>query len=194
MALPFTEQQRGDIRRRLYESACRHAVSVGLAKTSLDALTADAGISKSSFYKFFESKEQLFLEAAAGFEQEILAFAARALEQSAGRSDKERASAFVYAAFERVHQLGVARFIREDIPLLRSLISEDDASAHCLSSAQSIFDALRSAHIRFTAPDETVLSVIQIMYLSIMHMGELGERFFPALHTLVDSACARLVA
>ena len=55
MALPFTEEQRDEIRRQLFESACRHALSTGVKKTSLDMLTADAGIAKSSFYKFFES-------------------------------------------------------------------------------------------------------------------------------------------
>ena len=53
MALPFTEEQRDEIRRRLFESACRYAMDMGVRKTSLDMLTADAGIAKSSFYKFF---------------------------------------------------------------------------------------------------------------------------------------------
>ena len=64
MALPFTPEQMNDIRHRLLKSAQRHARDTGLKKTSLDMLTADAGISKSSFYKFYESKEQLFLEVA----------------------------------------------------------------------------------------------------------------------------------
>lgn len=72
MAQPFTPQQRDDIRARLFESARRHALSTGVRKTSLDALTADAGISKSSFYKFYESKELLFLEVAAHWESQVI--------------------------------------------------------------------------------------------------------------------------
>ena len=56
MALPFTEQQRSAIRQKLFESAQRHALSDGVQRTSLDTLTSEAGISKSSFYKFYESK------------------------------------------------------------------------------------------------------------------------------------------
>lgn len=194
MALPFTAAQRDAIRSRLFASAQRHALTDGLQKTSLDTLTSEAGISKSSFYKFFESKELLFLEVAAGWETDILSAASQALAVSEGRSDKERAAAFVFAAFERVHTLGIVRFMREDMPLLAAFIPGDNARAHCLTSARSIFDALRLARIRFTEPDDIVLSVIQLMYLSILHTGELGDRFFPALQTLVVSACDRLVA
>ena len=56
MAQPFSPQQRAAIREKLKESARKYAVSTGVKKTSLDMLTADAGISKSSFYKFYDSK------------------------------------------------------------------------------------------------------------------------------------------
>ena len=68
------------------------------------------------------------------------------------------------------------------------------ARTHYLSSARSIFDTLRREEVHFTAPDEIVLSVIQLMYLSILNIGDIGESFFPALHALVQSACDRLVA
>ena len=194
MALPFTDEQRDAIRARLYESARRHALTTGVKKTSLDMLTADAGISKSSFYKFFDSKEQLFLSIAGEWESQILGGAQRSLQGAEGLSNKERAAAFVYAVFETIHQLGLARFLREDLQYLNSFLPEDEARAHCLTSAASIFSSLRQARIRFTAPDETVLSVIQLMYLSILSIGDIGENFFPALRELVAGACDRLVA
>lgn len=193
MALPFTEAQRADIRARLLESARANALGAGLRKTSLEALTADAGISKSSFYRFYESKEQLFLEVASLWEGEILRRAAQAL-QTAGASDKERAAAMVLCAFRAIHELGIARFLREDLPQLMALCPEDAARRHYLSSAESIFEALRGARIHFTVPEDVALSVIQLMYLSILHIGEIGEGFFPALAELVQSACDRLVA
>ncbi|MBQ2991459.1 MAG: TetR/AcrR family transcriptional regulator [Clostridia bacterium] len=194
MAQPFSPEQLCAIRSRLLESAQRHALSTGLRKTSLDALTADAGIAKSSFYKFYESKEQLFLEIAGQWEADILACAAGTLSQNAACSSKRRAAAFVFAAFERIHQLGIARFLREDLPVLSQFIPQDAARAHALSSARNIFSALRAAGIGFTAPDETVVSVVQLMYLSILNIGDIGENFFPALRELVEGACDRLVA
>ena len=45
MAQPFSPQQRDAIREKLKESARKYAVSTGVKKTSLDMLTADAGLS-----------------------------------------------------------------------------------------------------------------------------------------------------
>ena len=194
MAQPFTLEQRDAIRQRLFESACRHALQTGVKKTSLDALTADAGISKSSFYKFYESKEQLFLAVASAWEQKIMEHASVCLHSTAGQTNKARTAAFVYAVFECIHHMGVARFLREDLPYLNAFAPGDMAKAHCIDSASGIFDQLRREKIAFTAPDDTVLSVIKLLYLSILNIGDLGDSFFPALRELVASACDRLVA
>ena len=194
MAQPFTEEQRSAIRKQLFDSACRFALTAGVRKTSLEMLTAEAGISKSSFYKFYESKEALFLRVAAHWEATALERASQALERSAGNSDKARAADFVFTAFESIRQMGIERFLREDLPALRNAFPEEAARRHCMSSAANIFSRLQQAHIRFTAPDATVRSVIQLMYLSILNSAEIGDTFFPALRELVASACDRLVA
>ena len=185
MAQPFSPQQRDAIREKLKESARKYAVSTGVKKTSLDMLTADAGISKSSFYKFYDSKELLFLEIAADWES---------LESSIGMDDKRRAANMVYTAFETIHNLGIIRFLCEDLPELARFIPEEDARTHYLSSAQGIFDMLRRAKIHFSQSDETVLAAIRILYLSIININRIGTDFFPALHLLVIGACEELVA
>lgn len=194
MAQPFTDAQREAIRQRLMDSARRHAISDGPQKTSLDTLTSEAGISKSSFYKFYETKEQLFLEVAGLWEKQVIDASMSALAGFPDKSSKERAAAFVFTAFEQIHQLGIVRFLREDLPSLSASIPADIARQHYISSASSIFFALREAGIRFTEPDAIVLSVVQLMYLSILNIQDIGDTFFPALRTLVESACERLVA
>ena len=92
MAQPFSPKQRDAIRERLKESARKYAVSTGVKKTSLDMLTADAGISKSSFYKFFSSKELLFLEIANDWEMQVIAAVNESLKTSVGTDDKRRAA------------------------------------------------------------------------------------------------------
>ena len=90
MAQPFTEAQRSAIRQQLFDSACRFALTPGVRKTSLEMLTVEAGISKSSFYKFFESKEELFLRVAAHWEATALTRASQALatsSRSAGKNE-----------------------------------------------------------------------------------------------------------
>ena len=67
---------------------------------------------------------------------------------------------------------------------------------HFLSSSRRIFDELRRVddQMRFTADDSVVLSVIELLYLSILNISDVGETYFPALCTLVQGACDRLIA
>ena len=196
MAQPFSPQQRDTIREKLKESARKYAVSTGVKKTSLDMLTADAGISKSSFYKFYDSKELLFLEIAADWESQIIAAVNESLtkDAAAGLDDKRRSANLVYAAFTTIHALGICNFLCDDLPELARFIPEEDARTHYLSSAQGIFDMLRRAKIHFSQSDETVLAAIRILYLSIININRIGTDFFPALHLLVIGACEKLVA
>ena len=194
MAQPFSPQQRDAIREKLKESARKYAVSIGFKKTSLDILTADAGISKSSFYKFYDSKEMLFLEIAADWEAQVIAVVNESLQRDVGLDDKHRAANMVYTAFTTIHPLGICNFLCDDLPELSRFIPEEDARTHYLSSAQGIFDMLRRAEIHFSQPDEIVLAAIRILYLSIININRIGADFFPALHLLVIGACEELVA
>ena len=194
MAQPFSPQQRDAIREKLKESARKYAVSIGFKKTSLDMLTADAGISKSSFYKFYDSKEMLFLEIAADWEAQVIAAVNESLQRDVGLDDKHRAANMVYTAFTTIHALGICNFLCDDLPELARFIPEEEARSHYLSSAQGIFDMLRRAEIHFSQPDEIVLAAIRILYLSIININRIGADFFPALHLLVIGACEELVA
>ena len=58
----FTEAEKSHIRDQLLEAGRELLPRYGLKKTSLEDLTSPAGIAKSSFYSFFASKEELYLE------------------------------------------------------------------------------------------------------------------------------------
>ncbi|MBF8184735.1 helix-turn-helix transcriptional regulator [Nonomuraea sp. K274] len=62
MAVAFTDEERARITAGLLDAAERLYASQGLKKTSLEELVAPAGISKASFYAFFDSKETLYKE------------------------------------------------------------------------------------------------------------------------------------
>ncbi|MBE3000679.1 TetR/AcrR family transcriptional regulator [Nocardiopsis sp. HNM0947] len=57
----FTQKERERVTGILLETGLRLFTTQGLRKTSLAELVAPAGIAKSSFYAFFDSKEALYL-------------------------------------------------------------------------------------------------------------------------------------
>ena len=58
--MAFTDEQNEQIRKDLIREARRCGITIGMRKTSVEQLTNSVGISKGSFYKFFDSKELLF--------------------------------------------------------------------------------------------------------------------------------------
>ena len=62
MPAAFSAKERERITRLLLKTGYDLFTRQGLRKTSLDELVAPAGMAKSSFYQFFDSKEALYLE------------------------------------------------------------------------------------------------------------------------------------
>ncbi|MGC7101248.1 TetR/AcrR family transcriptional regulator [Amycolatopsis lurida] len=58
----FSAEEKDRITRQLLETGHELFTRQGLRKTSLEELTGPAGVAKSSFYQFFDSKEALYLE------------------------------------------------------------------------------------------------------------------------------------
>ena len=58
--MAFSEEENRNIREALFAEAKARAMTVGTRKTSVEELTNAVGISKGSFYKFYDSKELLF--------------------------------------------------------------------------------------------------------------------------------------
>ena len=62
MARGFTDREREIIRNHLIEVGRNLFGTYGLKKTSIEDLTKAVGIAQGSFYTFFNSKEELYLE------------------------------------------------------------------------------------------------------------------------------------
>lgn len=61
MPRALTDEERARVRERLCTLGRDRFVRLGLARTTVEGLAADAGIGKGSFYQFHPSKEDLFL-------------------------------------------------------------------------------------------------------------------------------------
>ena len=61
MATAFSPQERERIRDSLLDAALKSAATQGMRHATVDGLAREAGISKGAFYRFYPSKEHLFL-------------------------------------------------------------------------------------------------------------------------------------
>jgi AcrR family transcriptional regulator len=87
MPRAFTTEEKAKIRASLISSGRTCFLKYGIRKTTIDDLVSLVGIAKGSFYQFFSSKENLYLEL---FMQEIPAMMTRLHAASFGSTDVAR--------------------------------------------------------------------------------------------------------
>ena len=128
--MAFTDEQNEQIRKDLIRSARRCGITIGMRKTSVEQLTEGVGISKGSFYKFFESKELLFFAVLEDIHTECFAAAQKSLQENAALLPAERAAAAILAACRWLSKTKAFVFIENDADFLLHRLPEEVKTAH----------------------------------------------------------------
>ncbi|OXM42980.1 TetR/AcrR family transcriptional regulator [Amycolatopsis alba] len=195
MPTPFSAEDRARITERLLDAGRDLFAAQGLRKTSLDDLAAPAGIAKSSFYAFFDSKEALYLEL-------MLRQAPRLHEHLAEVLDKAENARGALGGFLRA----TVRMLDEN-PLYRRLVTHPEemravarrmgpdemARAERMLPLPGFLEAARGKGELVEADDDELIGVLQAVLLLPMHREDIGEQRYPAvLDRLVDIVAAGL--
>lgn len=193
----FSDDEHARIRRQLRETGRELFARYGLGKTTIADLTEPAGIANSTFYRYYDSKEALYVDI---LEEEGEDTAARLLEESFERyDDPERALAtFLELVMDEI----------ETNPLVRRLVLEDEVGRlrARLTEAERAADRERSVGYflpyverwydegRIVGPDpETVAHAIRAVTFVSLHREDVGEKRYQAVrNTLVAAVAAGL--
>ena len=114
MAKAFTEANKERIKKALLQKGREYFIRYGLKKTSVEELAKASGIAKGSFYKFFDSKEALFLAIHEESEGKMRTDLIQKLESAVEPAEKLRSllkNSFLYL---------------EEDPLLRAVFSKEE--------------------------------------------------------------------
>jgi len=150
MPKAFSEQEKGRIRKRLMEAGRACFLRFGLKKTTIEDVVGPAGIAKSSYYLFFESKEALFV---AVIMAEMPAMLKRLIDASFGATDDTR-EALILLLKEIVHEIEtneLTRILLDDPMELERLASGLDFEGIMTRSAAMfapLYEEIRRAQER----------------------------------------------
>lgn len=92
----YSEQERERIREALISTALKRMAEQGIQHTTVEQIYKEVGISRTFFYSFFATKEELIVETLYLQQPKILAFA-RSLMQNPALSWREAVGAFLHA-------------------------------------------------------------------------------------------------
>lgn len=195
MPRAFTDDEKGRIRASLLRSGRASFLERGLKGTTIDHLIASAGIGKGSFYQFFESKEDLFLEL---FSEEIPAMMTRLHEASFGKTTDTR-EALVRLMKAMIHELEtnqLARVVLNDPAQLERFLSTKEFGIlrRRIAAANSpIVECIEQARARGEIIDRDPRQIAETLGM-VKHLPVHKDRTPPALYRAMCDSYPEVIA
>ena len=192
--MAFTEQKNEMIRKDLLDEALRCAVTVGIRKTSVEQLAEAVGISKGSFYKFFDSKELLFFAVLEDIHTECFAAAQKSLQENATLLPADRTTAAILAACRWLSETKAFVFIENDADFLLHRLPEEVKTAHYHDDETHIRTLLEMGGLQPKGGMALAAATVRGLILTVSHQEQIGVLYPQVLETLVRGACRELFA
>jgi AcrR family transcriptional regulator len=208
MPRAFTEKEKEVIRRQLREKSQRLFELHGLRKTSVDEITAAAGISKGAFYQFYDSKEELFLEIMEEMESQLRESILGYTVQPKANARKSLRARENVSARESVRRI-LSRFLLtyDAYPLLKNFNQADfdylvrklpaeRAQAH-FKRDEKFFDSfikkVKREGIELKVAPRVALHLILSLFLLNLHRQEIGDQVYAETMNILTDLVARYI-
>lgn len=190
--MAFTDEQNDMIRKDLIRVALRCGITIGMRKTSVEQLTNDVGISKGSFYKFFNSKELLFFAVLEDVHTEGYAVAQEALKINAALTPEIRVAQAILATCRWLSETQALVFVEKNAELLLHRLPSEVKKAHYHDDETHIRLLLESTGLQPKGGIPLATAAIRGLILTVSHQEQIGELYPQVLQTLVYGACKEL--
>ena len=190
--MAFTEEQNETIRRDLIREARCCGVTVGMRKTSVEQMTEAVGISKGSFYKFFDSKELLFFAVLEDIHTECFAAAQKSLQENAAIDPASRTAAAILAACRWLSETKAFVFIENDAEFLLHRLPEEVKTAHYHDDETHIRLLLEKYDLVPNRGISLAAATVRGLILTVSHKEQIGKLYPQVMETLVYGACREL--
>lgn len=198
MARGFTDREREIIRNHLIEVGRNLFGTYGLKKTSIEDLTKAVGIAQGSFYTFFNSKEELYLEV---MDREGEVIKEKLLrEDNIKELTREKLKNFFNKVYEVVSSNPIIRqmFFEEEVDILVRKIPPERMKEYNKRLMRDLLPIIKrwqdeGAIINNYRP-EVIVALLQVLYHPILHKKDFDENVFDEmLKLLVDIIAKGLV-
>lgn len=193
----FSDEERDRIREALMDAGRDLFGRYGLQKTTIADLTEPANIGTSTFYQFFDSKDDLYVEI---LEAEEEAIAERVIGSSFESTEdpQEAIEQFLHAIFEEI----------ETNPLIRTLMVENELDRLEAQYSPAEQEENRREELAFMLPyverwqadgklreadAEAIAGAIRALPFLTLHQDDIGENYDAVRDVLIEAVADGLV-
>jgi AcrR family transcriptional regulator len=192
----FSDTEKELIQKRLLEQGYKLFSAYGLKKTNVDELARAAGISKGAFYRFYESKETLFMDVIEQVEREMRQQLIAMIDLP-GPTPRARLYAVLRKGFDIFETVPILKFFTNaDFDLLFSRVPAEKVREHLAADQVFLLELVercRSAGIPIRAPTEQMFGMLYPLVLAKFDEEAFGKDLLKnsidALLELVAAYC-----
>ncbi len=193
MPKAFSDQEKQVIRQQMREKAKRLFEAHGLKKTSVDEITQAVGISKGSFYLFYDSKEELFLDIAEQIESDlrdsILEHTLQPNEDA--RENVRRILCNFLLTFDAYPLMKM--FQGADLDYLMRKLPPERLQAH-MNRDKRFFDnfvkKVKREGIALKVSPRVAMNLVLSLFLISLHRNEMGEETYAQVMRILTDLVA----
>ena len=190
--MAFSSYESEQIRKALLKEARRWAVTAGMRKTSVEQLTEAVGISKGSFYKFYESKELLFFAVLEDIHTELYEVARKVLAEQDKQPAARRAEMTLLAVCRQLSDTGAMHFIENDAEYLLRRLPPEVKTEHYHDDETHICTLLQESGLMPQGGIPLAAAVVRGLILTVSHQEEIGALYPEVRQILVRGAMQEL--
>jgi len=185
----FTKQEMDRINEEIMNKSKVLFTDYGLKKTSIDDIVQACNIGKGTFYRFYQSKEELYFKILEREEQFRIVLMEEMFKSK--KIPKEAFKDFLIASFEYIETNPFLYRIleRQDVEMLyRKLPKEtlENHFNHDLKDVLLLIEKWRHQNILKDEDPEVLTGILQSLFLMYTFKNELGKVFPKVFHKLID--------
>lgn len=196
MPRKFTEYERTIIREKLRNAARSHLSQYGIRKTTVDDLTGSAGIAKGSFYQFYESKEQLFLDVIYLFHDQMQDSLLTRIEKIRTTLTADKLTDLIYSLFLEVKSSFMYPLLQSgELAGLIRMLPDESVITHTAQDDFNLKQLLDMFPELSTKKLEIYSAALRGVFFTMFYKRELGVEVFPdALRTMIHGVVLQIFA
>lgn len=155
----FTQKEKEQIKSKLITEGERLFTAYGIKKVTIDEITSSAVIAKATFYKFYESKESLYLDIAQNLQQKIFMGLDMLLQNNSQIPGKQRVKLLFNVMYDLMIQYPfLTQINKETIELISRKVSKNRLSLYMQQNLNAVH-ILEKHNIKlFCAPEVATLA------------------------------------